>query len=67
MNNNDDLLKLILREIERLGSQKALADEIGISLGFLNDIVQGRAPVTQQVAEYFGYKKITGFVRDDSK
>lgn len=67
MKNNDDLVKLIQKEIERFGSQKKVADAIGITQGFLNDILRGRAPVTDQVAQYFGYTKVVGFIKDESK
>jgi len=64
MKNNDDLVKLIWQEIDRLGSQKEVADAIGITAGFLNDILAGRAPVPDRVAQYFGYTRVVGFVKD---
>lgn len=74
MKNNDELVKLIWQEIEKFeasggksGAQKRVAEALGISAGFLNDILKGRAPVTAQVAEYFGYTKVTGFVKDENK
>ena len=64
MKNNDDLIKLIWKEVDRLGSQKKVAEAIGVTPGFLGDILHGRTPVTDQVASYFGYTKVTGFVKD---
>jgi hypothetical protein len=61
MKTNDELVALLKKEIKKHGDQKALAERIGITPGFLNDILVGRAPVTQQVAEYLGYNKVTGF------
>ena len=63
MKTNDELVKLLEKEIDRLGSQRRVAKAIGITPGFLNDVLQGRAPVTQQIAAYFGYSKVTGFVK----
>lgn len=64
MKTNDELLDILWDKVNEAGSQKKVADEIGISAGFLNDILQGRAPVTDQVARYLGYKKVKGFVKD---
>lgn len=63
MKTNDELVELLKQEIRKHGDQKALAARIGISPGFLNDILQGRAPVTRQVADYLGYNKTTGFIK----
>lgn len=66
LNKNEDLVVLLEEEVKKFGSQKALAERIGISLGFMNDILHSRAPVTQQVAEYLGYNKVVGFVKSDN-
>lgn len=73
MKNNDELVKLIWREVDRfeanggkLGAQKRLAEAIGIKPDLLNDILWGRASVTDKVARYFGYTKVVGFIKDEN-
>lgn len=63
MKTNEDLVEIIRNKIKAHGDQKALAQKIGVSPGFLNDVLRGRAPVTKQIAEYFGYSKVTGFIK----
>ena len=66
MKNNDDLVKLIYQEIERLGiTQSDMARRLNITPGFLNDVLHGRAPVTSEIAKHFGYAKVTGFIYEN--
>jgi transcriptional regulator with XRE-family HTH domain len=57
--DNAQMVKAIRARAKELGSQKALAEAMGISEGFLTDILKGRAPVPNSVAEYFGFTKRT--------
>lgn len=64
MKTNDEMLNLLREEVERRGSQKAVAEWLGITQGFLGDILHGRAPVTADVAEKLGYRKSVVFIKD---
>ncbi|MFA5378166.1 MAG: helix-turn-helix transcriptional regulator [Dehalococcoidia bacterium] len=44
------------------GSQKAVADILGVSKGYLSDVLMGRRPVSSQMAERMGWKRVTVFV-----
>ncbi len=44
------------------GSQKAVADILGVSKGYLNDVLMGRRPVSAQMAERLGWKRFVLFV-----
>lgn len=64
MKTNDELVAEMKAQIKQHGDQKALAERLGISVGFLNDILRGRAPVTKDVAEKLGYRKAVVFIKD---
>ena len=43
------------------GSQQALAEQLGISTQYLNDVLNGRRDITQRFAEKFGYLRVVLF------
>lgn len=50
--------------INEAGTQRAFADEIGISTAYLSDILAGHRPVAA-LAERLGYRPVTVFVDVD--
>jgi hypothetical protein len=57
---NDVLTWLV--EVE-FGSQTALAKELGISVAYLNDVLHARRPVSAELAEKIGWKRVTVFIK----
>lgn len=49
--------------VARKGSQKALAEEIGISPQFLNDMLKGNREVGGKALSYLGFAEITVYYR----
>ena len=52
--------------VEKWGSQRKVADQLGISAAFLSDIINGNRPVSNQVAQKLGYKKVVKYAKDGS-
>jgi hypothetical protein len=44
------------------GSQRAVADILGVSKGYLCDVLLGRRPVSSQMSERMGWTRVTVFV-----
>ena len=51
----------LIKRAQQLGSQKALAAELGISQQYLSDIFLGKREISYQLAEKLGLKKIIYF------
>lgn len=62
----DEIKEIILQMVSKWGSQRAVADHLGISGAFLSDILNGNKPVSNQVAQKLGYKKIVKYAKDGS-
>lgn len=59
-----DQIRSILRaELSAAGSQKALAERIGISPQFLHDMLNDRRPITGKALSYLGFAQITVYYR----
>jgi DNA-binding transcriptional regulator YdaS (Cro superfamily) len=54
-----DPLKAIKRLIDKAGSQKAAAKELGISEPHLCDILNGRRSVSGELAKSLGFERVT--------
>ena len=57
MENN--ALKELESRIAEAGSQKAYADELGISASYLNDILQGKRAITPSLLGKLGYVRVS--------
>ena len=51
----------LIKRAQQLGSQKALAAELGISQQYLSDIFLGKREISYQLADKLGLKKIIYF------
>lgn len=58
-----DLRNIVTGLIELRGSQKAVADDLGISQAYLGDVLRGRRGVGEKMAEKLGWEKIEIFRR----
>ena len=52
----DEFLRMVLKEIRKLGSQKAFAQKIGISQQYLSDILRKKRLVCSRMLDYFDMK-----------
>lgn len=62
------VLAELITHLEQTGkTQKDVAEQIGISTSFMNDIIMGRRHIPMAVATYLGYDyKVTIFVKKES-
>lgn len=47
-------------------SARVVADRIGVSPQYLSDIRKSRRPLPEIVAEYFGYRNVTIYIREET-
>lgn len=59
------ILGLLSDEIRSL-SAKTVAGRMGISPQYLSDIRNGRRVMPELVAEYFGYRRVTIYIREET-
>ena len=54
-----DIIRVLKRHVKEAGSQKAAAEQLGISAQYLNDLLRGRREPSDSVLEKLGlYWKI---------
>jgi DNA-binding transcriptional regulator YdaS (Cro superfamily) len=53
----DDLLTELRKRVS-VTTQKAVADELGISPMYMNDLLRGRRDISERIAEKMGYRKV---------
>jgi transcriptional regulator with XRE-family HTH domain len=52
----NELMKVLKDMVIRAGSQKAVAEELGISEAYLSDILNGRKDVSDRIAAALGFE-----------
>lgn len=57
-----DLLDLLTEKVE-LFTQREVAENLGVSNGYLGDVLHGRRPVSEAMAARLGWKRVAVFVR----
>jgi plasmid maintenance system antidote protein VapI len=57
-----DLRDRLTDMVAEHGSQKVVANIMGVSKGYLNDVLMGRRPVSEHMAERLGWRKFVVFV-----
>ena len=63
----DSLIELLLKkQLQELGSQKALAKKLGISPQYLNDILNCRREPGKKILSQLGLKKTTLYVKENA-
>jgi hypothetical protein len=60
-----DVLADLRHRVEDRGAQKELADDLGISAAYMNDIVHERRDISREFAEKLGYRRVVVFVPID--
>lgn len=61
-----DVRDLIHDEIANFGSQKAVAERIGVSASYLSDVLLARREPGPKIADYFDLEPITFYTPKDS-
>lgn len=54
----EDVIVLLRREIERMGSQRALARELDVSVQYISGILSGRNEPGPRVADRLGLREV---------
>jgi plasmid maintenance system antidote protein VapI len=62
----EEIVNIIEEMVRTWGSQKAVADHLGISNAYMSDILAGARKVSNQVAGKLGYKRIVKYAKDGS-
>lgn len=65
--SRDGVKDLLEREVDRLGSQKALAFKMEVSQQYLSDVLLGRRPIGPAILNYFALRPHTVYVPDDGR
>ena len=60
-----DLLDMLTRKVEQKGTQRAVAEELGISAVYLGDVLRGRRKVGRNLALRLGFERVVAFKRMD--
>lgn len=58
-----DVLGVLRRECSDLGTQKAWAEKHGVSPAYVNDLLQGRREISDNVADMLGYERRVIFTK----
>lgn len=54
----EDVRKLLEREVERIGSQRAAARQAGVSVQFLSKVLAGTSPPGEKLPAWLGLEPI---------
>lgn len=63
----DEIMKIIRQRLERAGSQRALAKELGISTQYMNDILRNNREPGPLVLRALGIEKHVVYTSSDRK
>jgi len=58
-----DVIKLIRSEAAKRGTQKALADHLGVSDAYLSDVLNGRKDPGESILEPLGLERVVTYRR----
>ncbi len=53
----DDVIALLSREVEKAGSQRALARRMGVSVQYISKVINKRAPPSSAVLDLLGVRE----------
>lgn len=59
----DDVIYLLKRQIEILGSQKTFAKTFGLSCAYVNDVVHGRKKPGPKILDALYLEAVTYYIR----
>ena len=53
----DDLMAAIHAAIHKYGSQRALAEHLGVSSAYVSNVMTGQKPLSAELAHHFGFTR----------
>lgn len=59
--SQDAVVIMIEAMVNRAGSQKKLAEQLGISTAYLNDVLRHRRDISAELAKKLGLRRIVSF------
>lgn len=59
--NDDDVRRLLRKEAEKLGSQRALARSLGLSAAFVSDVLRGNRAPSGPLLDLLGLERIVAY------
>jgi transcriptional regulator with XRE-family HTH domain len=65
VSNLAQVLGLLRNDVERLGSQKALAEAIGIGAPYLSDVLKGNRDPGPSILKFYGLREESVYVPDE--
>ena len=57
------VVRRILRQAIEKQTQASLADQIGVSRSFLNEVIRGSRPPTGKILDHFGLRAQTVYIK----
>jgi hypothetical protein len=55
---SEEQLRTEIAQMCEIESQTSIADKIPVSKAYLNEIVNGKKPISEKVAQFFGYVRV---------
>lgn len=59
--SKDEFFDLLQEEVEKAGTQRQAAKQLGVTYAHLNDVLQGRKEPGPKVARALGYKAVINY------
>lgn len=56
--SSEEFLDLIRREVKACGTQKAFADKVGVTQGYINDILKKKREPGPKILDALGFRKV---------
>jgi transcriptional regulator with XRE-family HTH domain len=62
--NKTEVLAKLRQDVERLGSQKALAEAIGVHPSYVGDVLKGKTDPGPSILRFYGLREESVYVPD---
>lgn len=59
--NNDELLAVLRKMVVEMGTQKKVAEHLEISEAYFSDILTSRRPISDEMAQKLGYRRVMNY------
>jgi len=63
----EDVLELMRREVKACGSQQAFASKVGITQGYVNDILKRKRELGPKILDALGLRKVVSYEQMEVK
>lgn len=55
---HEKFIQLLIKEVKNAGSQRALAEKLGVSPAYLGDVLHGRREPGRSILEPLGFRRV---------